>query len=361
MTGDVPRTVKRVPLALSVVIALLLLGSAGVVVWQLMTTMKPLGPVFEKKFLEEEKYLMAWTGVPQLDRTLKVIHLVFTKYFLLKPINFWFLEVWMMPCTALIFFQSIDFDRLSMRLVPLYVFLYQYVALGIVWPLVLVYYLYRRNAHSGRFPGGSTPARVIISGISAMSTVVMLASLSTIDPKGSLYFWLVNVFLLLPCLVPLLTWLVSSETVPRSVPESAQGQRYENLIYAFFAGISFMLYYRGFPALFETYGQSFWDAQSQADLWTAALQIYTDLNANVVQSFLLLDCLSSIVVISCFILMDGGIVAAICTLLASPIISPGAAVSIYLLRRESIIYGTATGNWSTKISTTPPMTTKKHQ
>jgi len=360
MTEDVPRTVKRVPLALSVVIVLLLLCSAGAVVWQLSTSVKPLGPVFETQFLENKNYLMPWTGIPQLDRTLKAVHLVFTRYFLLHPIHFWFLEVWMMPCMALIFFQSIDFDRLSMRLVPIYVFIYQYGAIGIFWPLALIYYLYRRNAHSGRFPGGSTPARVIISGISAMTTVVILSSLSTVDPKGSIFFWLVNAFLLVPCILPLFTWLISSETAPRSVLASAQGQRYENLMYAFFAGISFLLYYRGLPALIETYGQSFWEAQSQADLWAAALNVYGHFHANSVQTFLLFDCLASIVVVSCFILMDGGIIAALCTLLASPIVSPGTAVSIYLLRRESIIYGTATGNWSTKIGT-PPSATKKTQ
>ena len=303
---------------------------------------------------------MSWTGLPQLDRFLKVVHLVFTEYFLIKAVNFWFLEVWMTPCMALIFFQSIDFDRLSMRLVPLYVFFYQYIGIGICWPLALIYYLYRRNAHSGRFPGGSTPARVVIMGFSSIMSVVTLAALPTLNPMGDIYFWLVNVFLLLPCVLPLLTWLISSETAPRSVPESARGQRFENLVYAFFAGISFFVYWRAVPMMLEIYGPNFWYSKSSEDLLHALLIIWNDLNINPVQTFLLYDCISSIVVISCFILMDGGLLVTLLTLLASPIISPGAAVAIYLLRRESIIYGTATGTWSTKITTTPP-NAKKHQ
>jgi len=356
MVDEVPRTVKRVPLVLSVLICLALFVGLGLMIWQLGVMRGAMGDKLEVKVKSDVRYASAWTGIPQLDGFLKVVHLVFTEHFLLRPINFWFLEVWMMPCMALIFFQSIDFDRLSMRFVPFYVFFYQYVGIGIFWPLAMVYYLYRRNAHSGRFPGGSTPARVIIMGFSSIGSAVLLASLPTLDRHGQIYFWTVNAFLLLPVVLPLMTYAISSETATRSAPESARGQRYENLVYAFIAGISFLLYWRYVPYLLEHY------VSAHGGFTIEALAaIWKDIASNPVQHFLLFDCLSSVIVIIAFFLMDGGILLTLTTIAVCPIISPGAAVAIYLLRRESNIYGTATGIWSTTKLGSPPTSQAKHK
>ena len=371
MVEEVPRTVKRVPVVWSVLISVALLTGLGLLVWQMGRLREAMGPQMEAKLKSDERYFGAWTGVPQLDGVLKMVHLVFTEYFLLKPINYWFLEVWIMPCTALIFFQSIDFDRLSMRFVPFYVFLYQYVGIGIVWPLAMIYYLYHRNSHSGRFPGGSTPARVLIMGFSSIGSAVLLAALPTLDRNSAIYFWTVNVFLLLPVVLPLLTYAISSETAPRSAPESARGQRYENHVYAFIAGISFLLYWRFLPYLIQHYvvpnfatASTASSAQQLSQFALNTLQsIWSDIDFNQVQTFLLFDCLSSVIVIVSFFLMDGGLLLTLFTIAACPIISPGAAVAIYLLRRESNLYGTATGYWSTTHLPSPPPTTaaRKHQ
>lgn len=369
MSEEVPRTVKRVPLVWSVLISLALLVGLGLMVWQLGVMKEAMGEKMTKQLKSDSRYFGAWTGLPQLDGVLKMVHLVFTEHFLVKPINFWFLEVWMMPCMALIFFQSIDFDRLSMRFVPFYVFLYQYVGIGIVWPLAMIYYLYRRNSHSGRFPGGSTPARVIIMGFSSIGSAVLLAALPTLDRSSPIYFYTVNLFLLLPAVLPFATYAISSETAPRSAPESARGQRYENLVYAFIAGISFLLYWRYVPALLQQYlvpnfaaASTASTAEQLAHFALATLHsMWKDILANPVQQFLLFDCLSSVIVIVSFFLMDGGFLLTLLTIAACPLISPGAAVAIYLLRRESNIYGTATGTWSTTKLSSPPAQGKKHQ
>lgn len=356
MTEEVPRTVKRVPLVWSIVIVLALLAASALVVYEIKVGMAPLSREFETKLKSNERYAAPWVPLEALDRVLKIVHLVFVDYFLLKSIHYWFLEVWMMPCMALIFFQAIEFDRLSMRLVPTYVFMYQYFGIGICWPIVMVYYLYRRNHHSGRFPGGSTAPRVVIAGFGAIASGVLLASLPQLKREGPFFFWGVNIFLLLPCVLPLLTYLIPSERAHRSALESARGQRYENLVYTFIAGISALLYWRSIPALLEQYL-----APANFDILQAALNAWADLSSNPVQRFLLVDGLASTIVIVSFLLMDAGVLATLLVLLASPVVSPGAALSMYLLRREFHIYGTATGAWSTKITNSPPTAPRKSQ
>ena len=356
MTEEVPRTVKRVPIVWSIVIVLALLSASALVVYEIRTGMAPLSKDFEAKLKANEAYSFPWFPVEAIDRVLKVVHVVFIDFFLLKPIHYWFLELWMMPCMALIFFQAIEFDRLSMKLVPFYVFLYQYLGIGICWPVVMVYYLYRRNAHSGRFPGGSTAPRVVLIGGASIASGVILASLPQLNRNGPFFFWGVNVFLLVPCVIPLLTYLIPSERAPRSALESARGQRYENLVYTFIAGISALLYWRSIAPLLEQYLMP-----ANYDITTAALHAWTDLTSNAVQRFLLVDALSSAIVIVSFLLMDAGVLATLFVIVMSPIVSPGAALSMYLLRREFYIYGTATGAWSTKITNSPPGTTHKTQ
>lgn len=356
MTEEVPRTVKRVPLVWSIVIVLALLAASALVVYEIKVGMAPLSQELASKLKTNPLYVMPWVPVEALDRVLKLVHAVFVDYFLLKLVHYWFLEVWMMPCMALIFFQAIEFDRLSMKLVPFYVSLYQYLGIGICWPIVMVYYLYRRNHHSGRFPGGSTAPRVVIAGFSAIASGVLIASLPQLKRDGPLFFWGVNIFLLLPCILPLLTYLIPSERAPRSALESARGQRYENLVYTFIAGISALLYWRSLPALLEQYL-----LPVNFDVVQAALQVWADLTSNPVQRFLLVDALSSTIVIISFLLMDAGVLVTLLFILASPIVSPGAALSMYLLRREFHIYGTATGAWSTKITNSPPANARKNQ
>lgn len=357
MTEEVPRTVKRVPLVWSIVIALALLAASALVVNEIATGVKPMGKEFEAKLKANAAYSKTWFPLEAVDRTLKVVHVVFIDFFLAKPIHFAFLEIWILPCMILTFFQAIEFDRLAMKLVPFYIFAYQYVGIGVCWPIVMIYYLYKRNAHSGRFPGGSTAPRVVLAGASAILTTVSLVALPQLKRDGPFYFWGVNVFLLLPCIVPFLTFFIPSERAPRSALESARGQRYENLVYAFLAGMSALLYWRCLPALLEQYL-----APAHYDVYSALLSVWKDLSSNGVQRFLLVDCLSSAIVIISFLLMDSGILATLFFLLAAPLVSPGTALAIYLLRREFYIYGTATGAWSTKISGSPPNASqRKHQ
>lgn len=348
---EAPKTVKKVPLLHFILISVVLLGASTMVLKAYHQFVESEDAGIQKALQEDERYNMSLTHVEPLDKLVKIVHLVFTKQFLLKDINYWVLEWWFMACLTLVFFQSIDFDRLGMRFVPFYMFFYQYVSIGVCWPLVMIYYMWKRNQHSGRFQGGSAPSRVICMGVALLITAALMASLSQLSYLGDVFFWTVHLFLLVPVVLPLFTYLSPSETAPRSHYESALGQRFENICYAFFAGISFLMYWRWLPAFIEQYG-----LPVNLAFFAAA---WNDLVATPAQVFLLHDLLSSFIVIIIFIYMDGGILASLFMILASPLVSPTAALCIYLLYRESFIYGTSTGQWSTKVHASPP--TKKHQ
>lgn len=318
--------VRQTSLVTIVALTVVLLATTGYLAYEQFLFLKSSTPEIEKAVHEDARYSSWLFGFPPLDTLFKSVHYLFFKLFLQKNIHFWFLETWFFACTALMTYQQIDFDRYGLLGAPIYMFLYQYGGVGVFWPLVMIYYLWKRHTHKQPLQSGNVPTRVIFLIAGALSLCILMTALQMLNRDSTIYFHTVNTFLLVPVFcMPLLSIFLPSERAPRSPAASSKGQLYLIICFAIIAAVSFVIYWRWLPELLFEY---------QNEGLDFAMTALKQLTSNPAQRFLMFDCLASLIVMGVFLLVDGGFSAFAFFVLFSPALSPGACIGLYFVRRD---------------------------